>query len=116
MAATAMPARGPGNPIRPTERAASALYRLFAVLRELTDHRGRANRPFCLRLSVIERVGDPDFEPACFGPRIGAKGLAGRALARIGGEALAAAVRISGRFDSMVLFARPPRPGRPRDP
>lgn len=67
-------------------------------------------------LSVIERVGDPDFEPACFGQRIGAKRLAGRALARIGGEALAAAVRISGRFDSMVFFARPTRPGRPRDP
>jgi methyltransferase family protein len=67
-------------------------------------------------LSVIERLGDPDFEPGCFGQRIGAKGPAGRALARIGGEALAAAVRVSGRFDSMVLFARPASPGRLRDP
>jgi hypothetical protein len=67
-------------------------------------------------LSVIERVRDPDFDPDCFGQRIGAKGPAGRALARIGGGALAAAVRITGRFDSMVFFARPASPGRPRDP
>jgi hypothetical protein len=67
-------------------------------------------------LSVIERVGDPDFEPDCFGQRIGAKRLAGRALARIGGEVLAAAVRVTGRFDSMVFFARPTASGRPRDP
>lgn len=66
-------------------------------------------------LSVIERVGDPDFEPACLGQRMGAKRLAGRALARIGGEALAAAVRITGRFDSAAFLARPRGAGRPPD-
>lgn len=58
-------------------------------------------------LSVVERVGDPDFEPACFGQRIGVRGRVPNAVARLGGEALAAAVRLSGRFDSNIFLARP---------
>jgi hypothetical protein len=60
-------------------------------------------------LSVIQRIGDPDYEPDSLGQRIGAARWAAVAVARIGGEALAAAVRITRRFDSMVLFARPAR-------
>jgi hypothetical protein len=60
-------------------------------------------------LQLLERVGDPDFEPDAFGPRIGAVSPAMRMLARVGGAALAAAVRISGRYDSVVLLARPSR-------
>ena len=58
-------------------------------------------------LSVIERVGDPDFEPETFGERIGALGTATKAFARVGGAALGAAVRVSGRFDSSIFVARP---------
>ena len=58
-------------------------------------------------LVVIERLGDRDFEPTWFGPRIGARGLPARALACIGGAGLAAAARVSGQFDSTVFFARP---------
>jgi hypothetical protein len=60
-------------------------------------------------LSVIERVGDPDFEPDCLGQRIGATRPVVRTLARIGGEALGGAIRITGRFDSAMFLARPTR-------
>lgn len=60
-------------------------------------------------LSVIERVGDPDFEPDYLGQRIGATRPLVRTLARIGGEALGATIRATGRFDSAVLLARPAR-------
>lgn len=60
-------------------------------------------------LCVIERVGDPDFEPDCLGQRIGATRPVVRTLARIGGEALGATIRITGRFDSVVFLARPTR-------
>jgi hypothetical protein len=60
-------------------------------------------------LSVIERVGDPDFEPDRLGQRIGMTRPVVRALARIGGEALGAAIHITGLFDSAVFLARPTR-------
>lgn len=60
-------------------------------------------------LSVIERVGDRDFEPDCLGQRIGATRPFVKTLARIGGEALGATIRITGRFDSVVFLARPTR-------
>jgi hypothetical protein len=60
-------------------------------------------------LSVVECAGDPDFEPECFAQRIGAKGLAARALARLGGEAAREAASITGRFDSAVFLAAPAR-------
>jgi hypothetical protein len=56
-------------------------------------------------LSVIERVGDPDFEPDCLGQRIGATRPVVRTLARIGGGALSATIRITGRFDSAIFLA-----------
>lgn len=58
-------------------------------------------------LSLVERVGDRDFEADGFGGRIGvAGGLAAKA-ARLEGAALAVAVSLSRRFDSSFLFARP---------
>ncbi|HQQ78282.1 MAG TPA: methyltransferase domain-containing protein [Thermoanaerobaculia bacterium] len=57
-------------------------------------------------LSVIESFGDADFEPAFLGQRIGATGPISTALARVGGEALGAAIGVTGRFDSVVLLAR----------
>lgn len=58
-------------------------------------------------LSVVEAVGDADFEAATLPDRIGARGP----LGRVAGLALAAAVHASGRFDSTIVLARP----RPRD-
>lgn len=58
-------------------------------------------------LSVVERVGEADFEPEFLGQRIGAPGPIAKAMARVGGEALGAAIRVTGRFDSVVLLARP---------
>lgn len=58
-------------------------------------------------LSVVRCIFDRDFEPEWLGPRIGADRPAARALARIGGEALGVAVRVTRWRDSIVLFARP---------
>lgn len=58
-------------------------------------------------LTVIERVGDPDFEPGFLGPRIGAPGPVLNTLTRIAGEVLGAAIRFSGRFDSAIYLAKP---------
>lgn len=58
-------------------------------------------------LSVVERIGDPDFEPEFLGKRIGASGPFARSLSRIGGEVLRASIRVTGRFDSAILLARP---------
>lgn len=60
-------------------------------------------------LREIAREGDPDFEPSALGARIGAGGPAAQALSRVAGEALAAAVRASGRFDSIVVLGAPKR-------
>jgi hypothetical protein len=60
-------------------------------------------------LRVVDRIGDPDFEPESLGSRIGATRPALRTLARLGGAALAAAVRVTGRYDSAVLLAKPSR-------
>jgi 2-polyprenyl-3-methyl-5-hydroxy-6-metoxy-1,4-benzoquinol methylase len=60
-------------------------------------------------LSVVERVGDPDFEPELLGRRIGAASPSARTLARIGGESLGAVIRLTGRFDSAIFLARPIR-------
>ena len=60
-------------------------------------------------LRVVDRIGDPDFEPGFLGPRIGVGGPALRTLARIGGEALGAAIRVTGRFDSAIFLAKPTR-------
>ena len=60
-------------------------------------------------LSVIERVGDLDFEPLMLGDRIGATRPGSRALARIAGEALGATIRATGRFDTAIFLARPSR-------
>lgn len=60
-------------------------------------------------LSVVDSLGDRDFEPRLFGERIGVRGLAAKSLARLGGGAVAAAIRLSGRFDTAILFARPTR-------
>lgn len=60
-------------------------------------------------LSIVERVGDRDFEPALLGQRIGASRPIARALARLGGEALRAAVSVTGRYDSVTLLASPRR-------
>jgi hypothetical protein len=67
-------------------------------------------------LTVVERFGDRDFEPAWLGQRIGVRHVAGRALVRVGGATLAAAVRITGTFDSALFFARPTTAGRPQAP
>ena len=58
-------------------------------------------------LSLIDRIGDPDFEPDLLGQRIGATHPFVNALARIGGEALGATIRATGRFDSALFLARP---------
>ncbi len=60
-------------------------------------------------LSVVERIGDPDFEPDYLRQRIGVTRPLVRTLAGIGGEVLAATIRITGRFDSAVILARPTR-------
>lgn len=60
-------------------------------------------------LSVVERVGDRDFEPEYLRQRIGAKGALARALAWIGGEAIGEIARITGRFDSAIFLAVPER-------
>jgi hypothetical protein len=58
-------------------------------------------------LSVLEAVGDADFEAASFGPRIGMRGGVARALARLAGGALSATVHLTRTFDSLVVLARP---------
>jgi hypothetical protein len=58
-------------------------------------------------LTVIEAVGDADFDPPFFGSRIGLKGAFTRRLARLAGEALAATVHLTRAFDSLVVLARP---------
>ena len=58
-------------------------------------------------LSVIERVGDLDFEPGMLGKRIGATHPVSRSLARLAGEALGATIRATGRFDAAIFLARP---------
>ena len=60
-------------------------------------------------LSVIARVGDPDFEPRMLGERIGATRPIARTLARVAGEALGATIRATGRFDTAIFLARPSR-------
>jgi Zn ribbon nucleic-acid-binding protein len=60
-------------------------------------------------LAVVARAGDPDFEPDFLGSRVGATGPAARAMARAGGEVLSAAIRVSGKYDTLVLLARPVR-------
>lgn len=60
-------------------------------------------------LSVVERVGDPDFEPRLFGERIGAKRPVARALARVAGEAIGATIRVTRLFDAAIFLARPRR-------
>lgn len=64
-------------------------------------------------LTLVESVGDRDFEPESLAGRVGAVGASTRAIARLGGEALAVGARLSGRFDSRVFAARPSatRPG-----
>jgi hypothetical protein len=63
-------------------------------------------------LAVVESVGDPDFEAEALPGRVGVRNPWARAVARIGGRLLAAAVRGSGWSDSVILLARPIRPGR----
>lgn len=60
-------------------------------------------------LREIAREGEPDFEASALGARIGAGGPAARAMSRVAGEALAVAVRASGRFDSVVVLGAPKR-------
>jgi hypothetical protein len=57
-------------------------------------------------LCVVDRIGDPDFEPEFLGSRIGAGGPVLRTLARFGGEALGAAIRVTGLFDSAIFLAK----------
>ncbi len=58
-------------------------------------------------LSVMERTGDPDFEPGYLGQRMGAAQPLLRTAARIGGEVLGAAIRITGSWDSAVFLGKP---------
>lgn len=60
-------------------------------------------------LSIVERAGDPDFEPDFLGQRIGARGPVLQTLSRVAGDALAAVIQTSGRFDSLILLAVPAR-------
>jgi hypothetical protein len=57
-------------------------------------------------LCVVDRIGDPDFEPEFLGSRMGAGGPVLRTLARIGGEAVGAAVRVTRFFDSAIFLAK----------
>jgi hypothetical protein len=60
-------------------------------------------------LRVVDRIGDPDFEPGSLGQRIGANGPVLRTLARVGGEAIRTAIRVTRRFDSAIFLAKPAR-------
>jgi hypothetical protein len=60
-----------------------------------------------LGFTVVEEIGDRDFEPALLAERTGlGKGLL-RVPVRIAAGALAAAVRASGRWDTVIALAAP---------
>lgn len=58
-------------------------------------------------LTVIDRIGDPDFDAKTLGARMGLATPVARGAAWLGGAALAAAIHLTRAFDSLVLVARP---------
>jgi hypothetical protein len=58
-------------------------------------------------LTVVQAIGDADFEASTFPDRVGAGGPLARAVTLAAGAALAAVVRHLGWFDSTLVLARP---------